>query len=396
MPIAQFQLGHGGAEMQAHRLARALVARGHQVEIVTSRHAGEARLEAIDGGVTVRRLFTFDNRRAVWRLGAYSYTGLLLAELLGRRSGHDVVHVHQAFHPAFAAVLARRLGGGRPVVVKVATAGSFGDLNQMREGRPTLPLGSARMARAIVRGADMLVAISAAVAGELAAAGVPAARIARIPNGVDVHPVPTPADRAAARSALNVPPGSKVLVYVGRSGPQKGSDVLLAAWRCLRGRMGGDAAAGARLFVLGQGFDSDAGFMATAREMGPSVTVAGRVGDVPKYLAASDLFVLPSRGEGLSNAILEAMMYGVPCLVSDIQPNLELVEHGRTGLVFPSEDGTALARAIEDALSRPAETAGLALEARRLVEDRYAMPRVVSDYEALYSRLIGASQPPHT
>lgn len=390
MPITQFQLGHGGAELQAHRLARALIASRHEVEIVTARNAGEATAEIVEG-VPVRRLFCFGNRRLVWRLGPYSYTGLLIAELLRRRSAHDVVHAHQALQAAFGAVVARRLGG-RPVVVKVATAGPYGDLVQMREGRPTLPAGSAWMAQTILKGADALVAISDAIAEELRVAGVPPDRVVRIPNGVDVRPLPTPDERAAARFSVGVAPETPVVVYVGRAGEQKGSDILLRAWRAVVER-GAPTGIRPRLFLLGEGFDKDVGFMRLALEIGDSLTVTGRVRDVQRYLAAADLFVLPSRGEGLSNAILEAMMSGVPCVVSDIAPNRELIGHGRTGLTFPSGDVAGLAGAMRHALEWPSEMAALAASARRLVEERYAMPEVTRAYETLYARLVGQPAP---
>jgi glycosyltransferase involved in cell wall biosynthesis len=381
MPIAQFQMGHGGAEVQAHRLARALIADGHTVELVTARQRGESPLELVEG-VPVRRLFAFGNRPLVWRLGSYSYVGLLVRELLRRKDEHDVVHVHQAFHAAFGAVLARRLGG-RPVIVKVATAGRFGDLEQMRAGRPTLPAGSSRMLDQVLAQADALVAISDAIADELVAAGAPPDRVIRIPNGVEMGPLPTVQERAEARATLSIDPLVPVAVYVGRSGAQKGSDILLAAWRMLFS----SRAPAAHLFVLGEGLQTDAAFMAEAGAFGPVVTVAGRVRDVRRYLLAADLFVLPSRGEGMSNAILEAMAAGVPCLVSDIPANRELVTAGQTGLTFPSEDAAALAAAITNALSNRSGLSLLAAAARANVETHYSMSSVARRYQELYARL---------
>jgi glycosyltransferase involved in cell wall biosynthesis len=380
MPIAQLQLGHGGAELQAHRLARALIANGHRVELLTTRHRGESSFEVVEG-VPVRRLFSFGNRRLIWRLGPYSYLGLLARELLRRTEEHDIVHVHQAFHPAFAAVMARRLGG-RPVIVKVATAGDFGDLAQMQTGRPTLPAGSGRMLKHVLARADAFVAISDAIAKELIAAGAPRDRVIRIPNGVDMGPLPTPEERAEARRSLSLDQTTPVAVYVGRQGAQKGSDILLAAWRILSSQLSVP-----RLFVLGEGFQTDDAFMAEARAFGSTMTVTGRVRDVRRYLLAADLFVLPSRGEGMSNAVLEAMSVGVPCIVSDIPGNREVVTHRETGLTFPSEDAAALATIIKDALSDRAALAPLAAAARKSAEANYSMPMVTRRYEALYYRI---------
>jgi L-malate glycosyltransferase len=360
MPIAQLSLGHGGAEMQAHRLARELIARGHDVEIVTTRPSGEPRLAVLEG-VPVRRLFAFGNRRVWWRGAPYSYSALLLSHLLRHRP--DIVHAHQAFHPAWAAVVARRHFGGAPVVVKVATAGEFGDLLQMREGRATLPVGSRLLLRQIVAHADALVAISSAVEEELRAEG--AKNIVRIPNGVSL-PLPAPT-RDQARRALGL--DGKIVLYVGRAGAQKGADLLARAWRKAR--------LSAKLIMLGEGVPEVVA--------GSDIVAPGRVRDVDLYLRAADLFVLPSRGEGLSNALLEAMAHGLPCLVSDLPANRDLVEHGVTGRLFPSGDEDALARALGDALSRSLDSLGQ--KARALVEARYTLSAVASAYENLYARI---------
>ncbi len=376
MPIAQFQLGHGGAEMQAHRLARALIARGHEVEIISTRPAGEPRFAVVDG-VPVRRLFAFGNRRGWWRLAPYSFTSLLLAELIRRRGQHDLVHAHQAFHPAWAAVLARRHFGGAPVVVKVATAGEYGDLTQMSEGRATLPVGSRRILRSILQHADTMVAISGAIEDELRAAG--AQKIARIPNGVDLPPPSTPADREKSRRALDVADSAPLTVYVGRAGAQKGADLLARAWPRVAA-----ARPDARLVLLGEGLAEvpEVAALVAARS---TVSAPGRVRDVSAWLRAADLFVLPSRGEGLSNALLEAMAHGLTCLVSDLPANRELVEPGRSGLTFPVGDEAALSAAILAALSQP--QAALGRRAREIVQARFTLDAVASAYEQLYHRL---------
>jgi glycosyltransferase involved in cell wall biosynthesis len=357
MPIAQFSLGHGGAEMQCHRLAKELIRRGHQVEIVTTRPAGEPAFAVVEG-VPVRRLFAFGNRRLVWRAAPYTYTALLLAHLL--RHKPDVVHAHQAFHPAWAAVVARRRFGGAPVVVKVATAGEFGDVRQMTEGRATLPIGSRHLLRQIVAHADALVAISSAVGDELTGG-----RIVRIPNGVDL-PAATPT-REEARRQLGV--DGRLILYVGRAGAQKGADLLARAWQ--------KAKIPARLVMLGEGVPD----VPEVRAAG--IEAPGRVRNVDLYLRAADLFVLPSRGEGLSNALLEAMAHGLPCLVSDLAANRELVDPGVTGLVFPAGDEDALAHALQQPI--PPD---LGKNARALVEKQYTLAAVVSRYEELYTQLV--------
>jgi glycogen synthase len=382
MPIAQFDLGHGGAEIQAFRLARSLVTRGHTVEIMTTRPRGTPRTTTLEG-VTIRRFFSFGNARGIWRSTPYTFTLRLTAELLRRRRAHDLVHVQQAFHPAFAAVLARRWGG-RPVIVTLQTAGPFGDVQQMLEGRATLPLGSAAMLRSIVTRADSLTVVSPAVADDVALAGVKVREVVCIPNGVDLPSV-TPEARAAARRRLGLSDGVSVL-FVGRASPQKGSDVLLAAWRKVVDRL-----AGVRLILLGEGLPEDPVVRTALSELGGSVVVPGRVLDVSTYLLASDLFVLPSRGEGLSLALMEAMAHELPCIVSDLPANQPLVTDGVTGMTVPVADPEAVASAIVTVARDLAGFRHLGVAARERIRSAFSLESVVDRYENLYQRLVTSS-----
>jgi glycosyltransferase involved in cell wall biosynthesis len=255
-------------------------------------------------------------------------------------------------------------------VVKVATAGEFGDLRQMREGGPSFPIFSLRMLRTIVGGADALVAISSAIADELAAEGAAPERVLRIPNGVPVPPIPLVDERLEARASLGIG-DEPVALYVGRAGRQKGADVLVAAWPDVAARL-----PRARLIMLGEGVTAP-----------PPIMTPGRVLDVPRYLKAADLFVLPSRGEGLSNAVMEAMAHGVPCLVSDLPANRDLVEPGVTGSMVPPDDRGALAKALIDSLANLESLGGMAQAARERIVKRFAFEVVVEEYEKLYERL---------
>jgi len=116
----------------------------------------------------------------------------------------------------------------------------------------------------------------------------------------------------------------------------------------------------------------------------------GRVNDVPRHLAETDVFVLPSRSEGISNALLEAMAHGVPSIATDIPGNRDLIEDGRTGLLVPPDD----AKALSEALLRLAgdrslrETLGRA--GRRLVEERFDLRIVAGKYAEMYRGLLSS------
>jgi glycosyltransferase involved in cell wall biosynthesis len=118
------------------------------------------------------------------------------------------------------------------------------------------------------------------------------------------------------------------------------------------------------------------------------VDFIGIVDDVAPYLRDADVFVLPSHAEGLSNALLEAMAVGLPVIVSNVPGNVDVVEHGRTGLVFEvdnaSELAASLARVLRDDDLRNLLGAG----ARGSVEESYSLQAVAGRYIELYDELL--------
>ena len=109
--------------------------------------------------------------------------------------------------------------------------------------------------------------------------------------------------------------------------------------------------------------------------------------DVPSLLASSDLFVLPSLSEGMSNVLLEAMACGLPIVATAVGGNSDLIRDRYNGLLIPPRNPTGLQNALLELLKndRLAQTLGNA--ARRTVEEHYSMERIADDYVSLYNRL---------
>jgi glycosyltransferase involved in cell wall biosynthesis len=180
-------------------------------------------------------------------------------------------------------------------------------------------------------------------------------------------------ERGAARAALGLPAGDPIAVFVGRLERVKGPDLLIDAWAKL-------AHPAAVLVVAGDGHERAA---LEARGV-PRVRFLGAVGDpVPLYRAA-DVAVVPSRSEGLSNALLEAMASGLSVVAT--AASAEVIEDGRTGrLVEPRAE--AIANALAGALG--ARHASLGEAAARAARERYSLDATAAAYVALYRRLIG-------
>jgi glycosyltransferase involved in cell wall biosynthesis len=242
----------------------------------------------------------------------------------------DLVHLHSA-----KAGLAGRLGvrGRRPTLFQPHAWSFHAATGPVRAGA----LGWERLA---ARWTDRVLAVSAAEAEEGRAAGIVAA-VARTPNGVDTDrfTVSGPDDRAAARAALGLA-DVPTAVCVGRLCPQKGQDLAIVAWSRVRA-----AVPDATLVLVGDGPDE----AALAAAAGPGVRLAGAQRDVVPWLAAADLAVAPSRWEGQSLALLEAMASGLPVVASDVAGVREsLAPDG--GSVVPAGDADAFAAAVADHL----------------------------------------------
>ncbi len=367
----------GGTERQAIRLAKELINEGIDVQVLTGRWIrGTTRRETIEGVEIFRNhtLWEFFGIRGARKFGGYLYILTLLWQLWRRRHAYDIIHVHALNYHTFAAVLAGRWLR-RPVVTKLANSGAASDIEKMRAGQQ---LALSHLMLPMALRSDRFVAVNQAVVRELAAAGVPTGRIARIPNGVETS-------RSSLETTYQLHDPVR-LIFVGRLHEQKGVDVLLRSLSQLRVlrpeerlslRLVGDGPFRARLVSL-------------AQQMGVSANVefVGARDDVAELLDGSDVFVLPSRAEGLSNALLEAMSIGLPVVASRIPGNEDVIDHDHNGLLFTANDPTALAselmRLIDDARLREA----IGRRALLTIEERFGMSRVARHYIQLYEELM--------
>jgi len=121
-----------------------------------------------------------------------------------------------------------------------------------------------------------------------------------------------------------------------------------------------------------------------------NVEFLGHRDDVPAVLADADVFVLSSRSEAFPNAIVEAMMSGLPVVASSVGGIPELVEDGRTGRLVPPGDAAHLAAAVIDILDHPDRAMQMGQTARRRIEEQYSFDRMVHQFETLYLRELAA------
>jgi len=163
------------------------------------------------------------------------------------------------------------------------------------------------------------------------------------------------------REALGLAANDFVITSVGRAIPVKGWDVLIRAFGSIAGRV-----PTARLLLVGSvdgqeqnTFAEGLKGLATATGMASRIIFAGVRDDVPDILAGSDLFVMPSRSEGLPQALLEALAAGLPCIAARVGGIPDVIVDGDTGLLFRREDVEELGRLMEAAISNRGHRARL-------------------------------------
>jgi glycosyltransferase involved in cell wall biosynthesis len=198
--------------------------------------------------------------------------------------------------------------------------------------------------------AERVVAVSRALADEVVALGVARERVAIVMNGIDSD-LFKPADRAAARAELGLPPGPLAL-YVGNLKPEKGVLDLARAWGAVpRGT----------LAVVGGG-PAKAALEEAVAPYGDRVRLVGPqpLASIPRWLAACDVLVLPSHAEGTPNVILEALACGRRVVATAVGGIPDLITRAELGELVPPRDPASLGPAIARALEAAYDPAGVA------------------------------------
>jgi glycosyltransferase involved in cell wall biosynthesis len=284
------------------------------------------------------------------------------------RTPADIVHGHGDV----SSVLGLAALAGRPLVI------SSHGLHMLRRVRPPARgVFVAGLSRAIGRSARTICE-SGDERDELAAVG-PADRLVLIPNGIAARPA---GDRDRLRAELGIASDDVLGVFVGQLEPRK--EPLLAIDAAERARAGGIP------FVLAVAGDGPQAAEVDARR-GPAVRPLGFRTDLDDIFAAADVYVAPSRREGVSYALLEAMGAGLVPVVADGPGSPEVVADA--GIVVPAGDVVALAAALGRLSADAGLRAELGRRAGRRVLDDYGLDRFLRDTRAVYEQAVTAPGP---
>jgi len=351
----------GGAETQLLRVAHGLNARGWRVRVITF----SARTELADGleaaGIEFASL-------DVESRSSHALRAAVRLRQMFRQKRPDVL-ITFMFHADLLGRVVGRLAG-IPAVVSSVRAANIG---------PELRY---RMLAATDRLADVTTTNSSRVSDDLVRRGVVApGKVRVIANGIDVSRTPpSPARMRELRAGLEVRDDEFAWLAVGHLAPRKDYPTLLHAAQQLVRRV-----PGWQLRIVGEGaLEGELRGMAAELGLESRVRFLGLRPDAAELVYAADGFVMSSSIEGTPNALIEAMLAGIPSVATDVGGVPELLEDAVCGFLVPPAAPDALAGAMERLMTlSPAERASLAEAARAKVVRLHDLERVVDDWEGL-------------
>jgi glycosyltransferase involved in cell wall biosynthesis len=388
----------GGAESQCRKLAGYLGDRGMECAVLTSRTRWDIPRTQYDGKTEIHRVpvaqllcrssWTKRTGRerdaspstsdaihtvgvvqrfvtaAVRFLNTILFSFGLWRHVRRHRHDIDIIHVHIA---SYFAGLCQWLGQryGIPVVCKGAFIPVF---EKVDAGLPFRRLIEKRRCELD------FIALTEDMATELKGHGVADDRITVIPNAVAMP------DETAS------PEQGKHILYIGNFSQgvsHKAFDVLFEAWVSVHQRH-----PDVRLVVAGRGDQAPWRTMLAAENALESVDFIGYQNDLSPYFRDAMLFVLPSRSEGVSNALLEAQSWGIPAVVSDIPGNRAVVKDAETGRIVAVDNAEALSNAMIEFIEDPSSRSVMGKNARLRMQAEFSPDIIVEKIVAVYRRLI--------
>jgi glycosyltransferase involved in cell wall biosynthesis len=394
----------GGQELIASYLSQGLATRGYGVKVITRQTVPPSPRREVVGDVAVRRidppgLLKGKGFAAIMPL--LGFMARLFWILLSEARRYDVVIVSGAkVMPLVVIPLCALLR--KKCILRVE---SYFELHETISTESMRTMGSGPGAflfgllekgrNTVLQRAGAVIGISTQIREELSKRGVSPDKIVAVPNGVSLskyRPLPQP-EREALRARLSLPANRTVVLYSGRLARAKGVPLLVEAWPELLSRH-------PDLFLLlvgsgGRSFDD------CEAQVKNEVVQRGLQGDVMfvpetpavvEYLQTADAWIFPTEYEGFSLALTEAMGCALPVLATAVGAAPQLIQHGRSGWLFPPKDTRAVVTVLEEALQRRADWGTIGGAAREAVS-QYDLDLIADRYAELCRRLLNSIPP---
>jgi glycosyltransferase involved in cell wall biosynthesis len=362
----------GGYQNQALRLATELIKDGYRIHVLTQRH-GTLPAYEVHKNIPIHRVFAFPSGH----LAAWSYLACAFWWMMRNRHRFQIIHANRSSSGLAAGLIGFVLR--KRVLYKLTRGDEIG-----AKGFHTTAVGRIKV-QCLKHTVDKFVAITREIEADLRQLGIPPKKLARIPNGIGEDHLALSHDQERMKSELGWGPETKVVTFIGRLIHAKGVDWLLEIWRDVISHE-----RSARLLIIGDGPERDS-LETAAQSLGidDSVAFVGFQRQAPRFFGMTNVFVLPSRLEGVSNALLEAMSYGMPVVVADdeLGGNREVVDDQIDGYVIKMGDTRSFSEVLLKLLGNPELRARIGQNARHKIERRFSMQSVVDGYRGIYSEL---------
>ena len=375
LQVSPFYPPHvGGIEFHVEALSRKLVEAGHEVVVFTSNVPRSRSSEVVDGVEIHRFISLFAPLNNPLMPGMFF-------KLLS--SGEfDIIHVHGHFHMSSTFALLSTGFRRRPVVLT-----SHGALLNLRGWRKVVEIVfNKTVGKWTLKSVDKIIALSRTQADILEKLGAERQKMAIIPLWIDSNRIALQADVAKFRNMYKLD-DRRVILFVGRLLPIKGLIYLIEAAK--------DTETKPAVVIIG---GEAPGYSGTKQTLEQKVEELGLeqdiffLGEFPKqdlgaaYMAA-DLFVLPSLGEGMPLALLEAMAHGKCAVATNVPGNRDVVKDGWNGLLAEPRNPVDLAHKIDYALRNDGLRQRLGAQARQDIEQDYASEKILSKILRLYDEV---------
>jgi len=368
--------------LQCQGVARTLAQHAGFVVLTTATDQCLPTHDLVDG-VPVSRIGI--NVHSRWRQGLAAIR--LICELIRLLPRVDVVHIQGFSRKNLVATALSKLFG-RAVVIHLQTS---------KHDEPVAVRARGLLSWWAFRSADTYLSVSPGLTASYLKAGLPAARVREIPNGVDAarFSPASDAERQALRQQLYLPADRPIILFVGVMMPDKQPHVLLDAWLQMRRATGIAStlifvgATDPRLFELADRLAERLRVEADASGFGSDVRFVPPTAAIENYFRVATVFVMPSVREGLPIVLLEAMACGLPVVASLLHGATDsMIEPGVNGLLVSAGDVAGFAAALGTLLSTPDEAARLGAAARRTVQNRYTLQLVAAKWLDAYRAVI--------
>ena len=367
----------GGTERQVVNLSRAIDRTKFDIHLACFKSWGHylEEIEACRVPIWEYPINSLHNHRTLWKQWSFA------RDL--RRHRIQIVHTFN-FYPNIFALPAARMARVPHIVASIRDLGIYQTPMQKRVQRMACRL------------ADCIVVNAEAVKRWLVDEGYQRKKIVVIRNGVDLSRFEKKGDGSRIRQELGVPAGAPIVAVISRIHELKGLDDFLEAAALIADRhpevrfliVGGRMTAKGGVAVED---DSPLGSLARlARRLGIAhrVLFTGFRLDVPDLLQEVAVSVLPSMSEGLSNFLLESMASAVPVVTTRVGGSPEAVDDGTTGILVPTRDPSAIARAIDALLTDPGLARRMGQAGHRRIVEHFSLEGMARATERLYRSLV--------